>query len=51
LLNTSFNIQEPIVCTPQEAFATFARSDIDALAIGDFWITKRGATAEFGAAP
>jgi carbamoyltransferase len=44
LLNTSFNIQEPIVCTPQEAFATFARSDIDALAIGDFWITKRTAT-------
>jgi carbamoyltransferase len=40
LLNTSFNIQEPIVCTPQEAFDTFARSDVDALAIGDFWITK-----------
>ena len=43
LLNTSFNIQEPIVCTPEEALATFARSDIDALAIGDFWITRRGA--------
>jgi carbamoyltransferase len=43
LLNTSFNIQEPIVCTPDEALATFARSDIDALAIGDFWITRRSA--------
>jgi carbamoyltransferase len=43
LLNTSFNIQEPIVCTPEEALATFARSAINALAIGDFWITKRGA--------
>jgi carbamoyltransferase len=44
LLNTSFNIQEPIVCTPEEALATFARSDVDALAIGDFWITRRSAT-------
>jgi carbamoyltransferase len=41
LLNTSFNIQEPIVCTPEEAIATFARSGVDALAIGNFWVTHR----------
>ncbi len=36
LLNTSFNIQEPIVNTPAEAIATFLRSDMDLLAIGGF---------------
>lgn len=34
LLNTSFNIQEPIVYSPDQAFATFARSGVDALVIG-----------------
>ncbi len=34
LLNTSFNIQEPIVNTPDEAIATFMRSGMDLLAIG-----------------
>ena len=41
LLNTSFNIQEPIVCTPRQALATFASSKVDALAIGDYWVTHR----------
>lgn len=41
LLNTSFNIQEPIVCTAEDALATFARSGVDALAIGDYWVTHR----------
>lgn len=41
LLNTSFNIQEPIVCTPAEALATFARSGVDALVMGDYWIERR----------
>lgn len=36
LLNTSFNIQEPIVNTPAEAIATWLRSDMDLLAIGGF---------------
>jgi carbamoyltransferase len=40
LLNTSFNIQEPIVCTPDEALATFSRSGVDALALQDHWITR-----------
>lgn len=40
VLNTSFNIQEPIVCTPDEALATFARSGADALVLGDHWVTR-----------
>jgi len=40
LLNTSFNIQEPIVCTPKEALTTFSASGVDALALGDFWVTR-----------
>jgi carbamoyltransferase len=38
LLNTSFNIQEPIVCTPEEAVATFLRSSVDSLVLEDIWI-------------
>ncbi|MFH1808439.1 MAG: carbamoyltransferase N-terminal domain-containing protein [Pseudomonadota bacterium] len=40
VLNTSFNISEPIVCTPQHAIATFSRSRIDALAIGPFLVHR-----------
>ena len=36
LLNTSFNIQEPIVNTPGEAISTFLRSEIDILVLNDF---------------
>jgi carbamoyltransferase len=36
LLNTSFNIQGPIVETPAEAVETFLASDLDALVIGDY---------------
>ncbi len=36
VLNTSFNISEPIVTTPAEAVATFARSGMDALVLGPF---------------
>ncbi len=33
LLNTSFNVQEPIVCTPSDAIATFRNSNFDALVL------------------
>lgn len=33
LLNTSFNVQEPIVCTPQDAVNTFVNSNFDALVL------------------
>ena len=41
LLNTSFNLRgEPIVCTPEEAWACFSRTRMDALVIGRYVVTK-----------
>jgi carbamoyltransferase len=40
LLNTSFNDNEPIVCRPEEALDCFLRTQMDALVLGDFLITK-----------
>lgn len=42
LLNTSFNLRgEPIVCTPEDALASFTRCGLDALVIGDLLIRAR----------
>ncbi len=41
LLNTSFNIQEPIVCTPAQAIDTFRRSTMDMLAMGNFLVERQ----------
>lgn len=40
-LNTSFNRQEPIVCSPEDAINTFKKADLDYLAIGDYLVKKR----------
>jgi carbamoyltransferase len=41
VLNTSFNLRgQPIVRTPHEAVATYARSALDALALGRWLITR-----------
>jgi carbamoyltransferase len=40
ILNTSFNENEPIVCTPQEAVDCFQRTKMDVLAIGPFFACK-----------
>lgn len=41
LVNTSFNVRgEPIVNTPEQAYACFMRTDIDFLAIGNFLLAK-----------
>ena len=41
LVNTSFNIKdEPIVCTPEDAINCFLNTNIDALIMGNFLITK-----------
>jgi carbamoyltransferase len=40
ILNTSFNENEPIVCTPEEAIDCFKRTRMDVLAIGPFLVTK-----------
>ena len=42
ILNTSFNVAgQPIVETPQEALRTLLSCDLDYLALGDYWISKR----------
>jgi len=41
LVNTSFNVRgEPIVCTPDDAFRCFMRTEIDHLVIGDYYFDK-----------
>jgi carbamoyltransferase len=41
LVNTSFNVRgEPIVRTPLEAYTCFMRTDIDALALGGYLLSK-----------
>lgn len=40
LLNTSFNSQEPIVCTPEHALRTFLETELDGLVIGDFMVDR-----------
>ncbi len=44
LLNTSFNENEPIVHTPQQAIDCFQRTKMDALGIGSFWLQKNQPT-------
>ena len=42
LLNTSFNENEPIVDTPEQAVACFVRNDIDVLVMGPYVTFKPG---------
>jgi carbamoyltransferase len=41
VLNTSFNENEPIVCTPQEALDCFLRTKMDVLVLGDYFIKRK----------
>jgi carbamoyltransferase len=42
IVNTSFNVRgEPIICTPQDAYRCFMRTDMDALVIEDFILYKQ----------
>ena len=41
LLNTSFNIDEPIVCSPYDALKTFYKSDLDYLVVQNYVFTKK----------
>jgi carbamoyltransferase len=41
VLNTSFNDNEPIVCRPEEAIDCFLRTQMDALVLGDFLVTRQ----------
>ena len=40
LLNTSFNIQEPIVCTPTDAIKTFMGANFEALVLEDHLVVR-----------
>jgi len=41
LINTSFNVRgEPIVCTPEDAYRCFMRTEMDYLVLGDFLFKK-----------
>ena len=42
IINTSFNVRgEPIVCTPQDAYRCFMRTDMDYLVIGNYLFDKK----------
>lgn len=41
LLNTSFNIQEPIVCRPEDAVKTFIGANFDALVLENNLVVRR----------
>ncbi len=42
VVNTSFNVRgEPIVCTPDDAYRCFMRTEMDYLVIGDYLFEKR----------
>jgi carbamoyltransferase len=40
VLNTSFNENEPIVCTPDDALHCFGTTTMDALVLGDYLVTR-----------
>jgi carbamoyltransferase len=43
LVNTSFNVRgEPIVCTPEDAYRCFMRTDIDVLVLENYLLEKQG---------
>ena len=42
IINTSFNVRgEPIVCTPQDAFNCFQRTEMDYLVMGSYLVKKK----------
>ncbi len=42
IINTSFNVRgEPIVCTPEDAYRCFMRTEMDYLVLGDFLLSKK----------
>ncbi len=47
IINTSFNVRgEPIVCTPEDAWRCFMRTEMDCLVIGSF-ILEKGKLGEY----
>ena len=41
IINTSFNVRgEPIVCTPEDAYTCFMRTEMDYLVLGSYLLDK-----------
>jgi len=40
VLNTSFNENEPIVCTPKQAIACFLKTRMDVLYVGNYGVRR-----------
>jgi carbamoyltransferase len=48
IVNTSFNVRgEPIVCSPEDSYRCFMRTEMDALVLENFVLDKK-AQPEFG---
>jgi len=45
VLNTSFNENEPIVMTPEQAVETFAKTKMDLLVLGNYMVSRDGSSA------
>ncbi len=42
LVNTSFNVRgEPIVCSPEDAYKCFMRTEMDYLVVGNYLLDKK----------
>jgi carbamoyltransferase len=42
IINTSFNVRgEPIVCTPEDAYRCFMRTEMDYLVLEDYLLDKK----------
>jgi carbamoyltransferase len=42
IVNTSFNVRgEPIVCTPEDAYRCFMRTEMDFLVVGNYLFDKK----------
>jgi carbamoyltransferase len=47
IVNTSFNVKdEPIVCTPEDAYRCFMKTGIDVLVLGSYLVVKPAAVRE-----
>jgi carbamoyltransferase len=45
VLNTSFNENEPVVCTPEQALDCFLRTNMDVLVLGDTMLSRNASVA------
>jgi carbamoyltransferase len=51
LLNTSFNVNEPIVCTPEDAVRCFLRTDVEWLVMGNLIAGRPGRPSGLSSVP